>query len=44
MINKGRLADAAWSGFLKVRKLGTYKIIEILETGKMVRESSPVLR
>ncbi|QQS35560.1 MAG: hypothetical protein IPM56_15115 [Ignavibacteriales bacterium] len=44
MINKGRLADAAWSGFLKVRKLGTYKILEVLETGKMVRESSPVLR
>jgi hypothetical protein len=44
LLNKGRLADAAWSGFLKARKLGTYKIMEIVETGKMSRENSAVLR
>lgn len=44
LLHKGRLADAAWSGFLKVRKLGTYKIFEILENGTMTHESSAVLR
>lgn len=44
LLRKGRLADAAWSGFLKVRKLGTYKIMEIIETGKMSHENSAVLR
>ena len=43
-LNKGILAEAAWSGFLKARKLGTFKIMEILETGKMTHEQSPVLR
>lgn len=44
LLNKGRLAEAAWSGFLKARKLGIYKILEVLETGKMTREDSPILR
>ncbi|MGE5399319.1 MAG: DUF6938 domain-containing protein [Ignavibacteriales bacterium] len=44
MLRNGRLADAAWSGFLKARKLGTYKILEILETGKMSPEDSPVMK
>ncbi len=44
LLKKGRLADAAWSGFLKARKLGTYKIIEVLKTGKILDEHSPVLR
>jgi hypothetical protein len=43
-LNKGILAEAAWSGFLKVRKLGLYKIMEVLETGRMKPEESPVLR
>jgi hypothetical protein len=43
-LNKGMLAEAAWSGFLKVRKLGTYKIMEVLESGRMSREESPILR
>jgi hypothetical protein len=43
-LNKGMLAEAAWSGFLKVRKLGYYKILEVLEKGKMSREESPILR
>ncbi len=44
LLNRGRLAEAAWSGFLKARKLGTYKILEVLETGKMSHEDSPILR
>jgi hypothetical protein len=43
-LNKGMLAEAAWSGFLKVRKLGYYKILEVIENGKMSREESPILR
>ncbi len=43
-LKKGILAEAAWSGFLKARKLGTYKIKEILNTGKMAHENSPVMR
>ncbi|MGE5682904.1 MAG: DUF6938 domain-containing protein [Bacillota bacterium] len=43
-LNSGRLAEAAWAGFLKVRKLGTYKIMEVLKTGKMTDGASPVLR
>jgi hypothetical protein len=42
--NKGILAEAAWSGFLKARKKGTFKILEILKTGEMKQEQSPVLR
>lgn len=44
MLESGRLADAAWSGFLKARKLGTYKILEIMQTGKMTDDDSPPLR
>lgn len=44
LLNRGRVADMAWSGFLKARKLGTHKIMEVLETGKMIKENSPVLR
>jgi len=41
---KGRLAECAWDGFLKARKLGTYNIEEILQTGEMIKLNSPVLR
>jgi hypothetical protein len=44
LISKGRLAEAAWSGFLKARKLGTYRIIEVVQTGRLQRESSPIMR
>lgn len=44
MIDQGRLADLAWNGFLKARKYGTYKIKEVLETGTMTRETSPLRR
>ena len=43
-LEKGRLAEAAWSGFLKARKLGTFKILEMLDTGKITSEKSPVMR
>ncbi len=44
MLNKGRLAEAAWSGFLKARKLGTHKIIEYVSTGKIENQNSSVMR
>ena len=44
MLNDGQIADMAWSGFLKARKLGTVKIMEVLETGKMTRSNSPLER
>lgn len=43
-LSNGRLAEAAWAGFLKARKLGLYKIMEVLQTGKMTKSDSPVLR
>jgi hypothetical protein len=43
LLQKGDLAEAAWSGFLKARKLGTYNIMEIVETGQMPRETSPIM-
>ena len=44
LLKEGRLAESAWDGFLKARKYGTYKILEILETGTMARETSPLKR
>jgi len=43
-LNNGHIADMAWSGFLKARKLGTTKIMEVLETGKMTSSNSPLER
>ncbi len=43
-LNDGCLAQAAWDGFLYARKMGTYKIMEILSTGNMERVFSPVRR
>ncbi|MDD5066146.1 MAG: hypothetical protein PHF84_03775 [bacterium] len=39
---KGRLAESAWDGFLKARKLGTYKIEKLVLTGKFKPDSSPL--
>lgn len=44
LLHEGRLAEAAWNGFLKARKCGTFKIEEILATGAMTRERSPLYR
>jgi len=38
----GRLAEAAWDGFLKARKLGTYKIERLVRTGEVLNGSSPL--
>ena len=38
----GRLAEAAWDGFLKVRKLGTYKIEELVRTGMFNQSQDPM--
>ena len=44
LLRAGRLAEAAWDGFLKARKYGTFKVLEVLETGTMERETSPLKR
>lgn len=38
----GRLAEAAWDGFLKARKLGAYKIERLIRTGRIEDGSSPL--
>lgn len=40
----GHFAQAAWDGFLYARKMGVYKIQEVLNTNTLVREVSPVRR
>ncbi|MFW5707012.1 MAG: DUF6938 domain-containing protein [Bacteroidota bacterium] len=42
LLNKGRLAEAAWSGFLKARKKGLYNISEILTRGTMTHNQDPI--
>jgi hypothetical protein len=44
MLRDGVLAEKAFSGFIKTRKLGIYKIEEVLRTGTMVRETHPLKR
>lgn len=44
LIKKGRLAEAAWNGFLKGRKFGTYNIIDFLETGTFNSSNDPLKR
>ncbi len=44
LLREGRLAEAAWDGFLKARKVGTYKILDLLKTGSMPRDPSPLKR
>lgn len=38
----GRLAEAAWDGFLKARKLGTYKIEKLVRTGSFSEGRGPL--
>lgn len=40
--DNGRLAEAAWDGFLKVRKLGAYQIEELVETGSFTPSLHPM--
>jgi UDP-N-acetylglucosamine:LPS N-acetylglucosamine transferase len=44
LLNKGRLAEAAWNGFLKGRKFGTYNIIDFLEKGTFNSSNDPLKR
>jgi hypothetical protein len=44
LLNKGRLAEAAWNGFLKGRKYGTYNILDFLEAGTFVSSNNPLKR
>ncbi len=44
MVREGILAEKAFNGFIKNRKLGVYKIEEVLETGYMERETHPLKR
>jgi hypothetical protein len=39
---KGRLAEAAWDGFLKGRKLGTYNIEKLITTGIFQESNHPL--
>jgi hypothetical protein len=43
-LKRGRFAESAWDGFLKARKMGTYKIREIVATGTMQPETEPLRR
>ncbi len=42
LLENGRLAEAAWDGFLKARKLGTYKIEELVRSGSCSDGNSPL--
>jgi hypothetical protein len=44
MLKDGVLAEKALSGFVKNRKLGVYKIEEVLRTSTMARETHPLRR
>lgn len=44
LLKDGVFAERALNGFVKNRKLGVYKIEEVLETGTMERETHPLRR
>lgn len=44
LLNDGLLAQATWDGFLNGRKCGTFKIAELLATGTITRDLSPLKR
>ncbi|MFW6180415.1 MAG: hypothetical protein ACOC8N_01605 [Spirochaetota bacterium] len=44
LLEDGRLAESAWDGFIKARKCGTYKIMDVLATGGMDEDPSPLKR
>ena len=44
LLKNGRFADMAWLGFLRARKLGTYHILDVLETGTFERSDHPLAR
>ena len=44
LLNRGRLAEASWNGFLKARKFGTYNILDFLESGSFISSNDPLKR
>ncbi len=44
LLSKGRIAEAAWNGFLKARKYGTYNILDFLGTGTFISSNDPLKR
>jgi len=44
MLKDGVFAEKALTGFIKNRKLGVYKIEEVLATGMLGRETHPLRR
>jgi hypothetical protein len=44
LIKKGRLAEAAWNGFLKARKYGTFNILDFLKSGTFASSNNPLKR
>jgi hypothetical protein len=44
LLYKGRLAEAAWNGFLKGRKYGTFNILDFLATGTFASSNDPLRR
>ena len=44
LLNRGTLAESAWDGFLKARKLGSFKIKQVLQKGFLEKVTDPVLR
>ncbi len=44
MLKDGILAEKAFNGFMKNRKLGVYKIEEVLATGNLIRQTDPMKR
>ncbi len=44
MLAEGVLAEKALNGFIKNRKLGVFKIEEVLQTGTLLRETHPLRR
>jgi len=44
LVKEGVLAEKAFSGFAKNRKLGAYRVEEVLATGRMTRETHPLRR
>jgi hypothetical protein len=44
LLKKGKLAEAAWNGFLKGRKLGYYKIKDIISKDQFIESRDPLKR
>ncbi len=44
LLKKGRIAEAAWNGFLKARKYGTFNILDFLSAGSFYSSNDPLKR